>query len=147
MYKTPFRINALNVNCWSRTNGTLCEKIVTTENPEVICLTEMHLKDSDEIALSNYKFFGTNRTNKHSKNPNQGSGGIAILIRYDLYCTCNVNLCCRIEDNILGIEIENHHTNETLVVFCIYLPPDNCRYGQNNENLLNLLTIEMYKHS
>ena len=38
-------------------------------------------------------------------------------------------------------------TNEYVVVYCIYLPPDSSKYGQNNENVLNLLTIEMYKHA
>ena len=30
------------------------------------------------------------------------------------------------------------------MIYCVYLPPENSPYGQNNEHVLNLLVGEMY---
>ena len=37
-------------------------------------------------------------------------------------------------------------TNEQTVIFCVYLPTESSRYGLENEQVLNTLTIEVYKY-
>ena len=72
--------------------------------------------------------------------------GIGVLIRSDLFVECNVDRCFEYADNILGIEINNKLTGNSMEVYCVYLPPENSRYAQQNEMILNLLIIDMYKH-
>ena len=37
------------------------------------------------------------------------------------------------------------HGTETIVIYSVYLPPENSKYGQFNEQILNMLTIEIYR--
>ena len=51
------------------------------------------------------------------------------------------------DDNVLGLRLCCNDTNEILIVYCVYLPPDSSRYGQYNETILNTLVMDIYKHS
>ena len=57
-------------------NCELCKKIIQVNNPDVICLTEMHLKMGEDILLGDYTYYGVNRPSTNNK----GSGGVGILV-------------------------------------------------------------------
>ena len=135
----------MNVNCWSTNNNRLHTKLVTFNNPNIICVTETHLRDSEEIEVENYRFYGLNRPN--NPRSTHGSGGVGILIEADIYNSCAVQKCCEIDDNVLGLMVTNKYSGCTYLVICIYLPPDSSRYGQNNEQILNALTCELYQYA
>ena len=133
----------MNVNCWSKTNGEIRSKIVQYNKPDIICVMETHLQYEDVIDLPGYVFYGANRHNMLVKS-NRGSGGIGILIKAELLNSLTAKVCFQLDDNVLGIKLSNLISKEEIVVFCVYLPPDNSRYGQLNETILNKLTIEMF---
>ena len=91
----------MNVNCWSKNNCELREKILTCNNPDIICVVETHLKGDVTINIPNYTFFGLNRKLNIDKNY-RGSGGIGIFLRNSLQNNYQIERCLEIEDNILG---------------------------------------------
>ena len=50
-----------------------------------------------------------------------------------------------IDECVLGINMYCKSSEESVVVFCIYLPPENSKYGKNNEQTLNKLVLELYQ--
>ena len=46
---------------------------------------------------------------------------------------------------MLGVRLKNKlDPSKTMIVSCAYLLPESLKYGKNNKNVLNNLTIEMY---
>ena len=133
----------LNVNCWSKNNCDLRKKILNEGDPDIICITETHLKNYQIIAMSGFKSYNLNRKIESTKS-HKGSGGVCILIKYDLLEEYKVvNVTC-IDESILGVDIECKVSSEKISIFCVYLSPENSRYGTYNEQLLNKLLIETY---
>ena len=54
LYSETMKICSLNVNCWGENNGKLQAEIVKSQNADVICISETHLKGEDEISLHGY---------------------------------------------------------------------------------------------
>ena len=106
-------------------------------------MTETHLKDDNEIFMPVYYFIGLNRKTKNSR----GSGGICILFKNKLKNLFYIETCLEINNDVIGIKITNRESGLFFNVYCIYLPPESSKYGQNNENILNELCIEMYRQS
>ena len=48
-------------------------------------------------------------------------------------------------DNVLGIQLKCKHSSEIIVIYVVYLPPVSSKYGKLNEEILNKLTIELYR--
>ena len=71
----------MNVNLWTDNNSQLREKLVTYNKPDIICVTETHLKGGNKIHVPEFTFIGMNR----KTTGNKGSGGIGILIRNTMY--------------------------------------------------------------
>ena len=144
-FRNKIIINSLNVNCWSRCNEILRSRKVMYNNPDIVCLTETHLRDNDDIVLEDYTYFGANRKVLNPKST-RGSGGIGLLIRTSLFNTCSIERCCEIDDYVLGILIKNYQSGHSMLVMCVYLPPEDSRYGQNNELILNLISYELFNN-
>ena len=133
------------MNCWSEGNNELRQKLLLSNNPDIICVCETRWLEGQTFSIPNYLTFAANRK-KQSKCVNRGSGRIAILVKMRLASTHQVTKCLEIDDNILGVKLVCWKTNTKIVIFCVYLPPESSRYGQENELLLNQLTVEPYKH-
>ena len=115
-------------------------------DPDIICVSKMHLKSNQVIKINSYEFYGQNRVIKSSR-ATRGSGGIGIFVKIKLFDRYNIEQCFEYEDNVLGIVLKDKNDIENLVVYAVYLPPENLRYGQFNEQILNLLTCELYKYN
>ena len=133
----------MNVNCWSKNNGILREKLVKTGNPDIICVVETHLRDEDE-SIEGFNFIGLNRKLTNNK-ALRSSGGIGIFFKQSLNDIFNIDICHQFRDNVLGIKLTSKFENESLLVYCVYLPPDGSRYAGQNEEILNRLVIEIYQ--
>ena len=133
------------MNGWTQANHNLRSRLVTGDNPDIACITETHLKNSETIVVSNYKFYGLNQS-CNITNKKRGSGGIGIFVKTDLLQIFTMNRVSEIYDNLLGLELINHDTDPRVIVYCVYIPPRKCKYGQENERLFDLLTMELYKH-
>ena len=114
-------------------------------DPDIVCLTETHLKGAEVISLSSFDYVVSNRVEK--RKCRKGSGGIGIMINRRLKVEFEYAVCFQFEDTILGVEFKNKYNNEQIVLFCVYLPPEGSVYAQNNEQALNMLTIELYKYN
>ena len=142
-YSNILRINTSNVNCWSENNEELRAKLVTHNNPDIVCITETHLKDDQVLEVNGYDYYGLNR--KLQVKNSRGSGGVRILVKTSLHAEFAVDRCYELKDNVLGLMLNSDVGDERYVVFCVYLPPEGSRYGQENDNILNKLTIELYR--
>ena len=99
------KINTLNVNGWSASNDELRKSLVTFNDPDIICMTETHLKLEETINISNYDYFGVNRkVDKNVKNQ-RGSGGCGMLVKSDLNDYYDINTCFTHNDNVIAIEL------------------------------------------
>ena len=75
--------------------------LLTAHDPDIICVSETHLKGNEAVTLPNYVFFGLNRKLKSSK----GLGGVGILIKRTLMDKYHANRCYKLYDNVLGVEL------------------------------------------
>ena len=98
------------------------------------------------INVSGYTYYGVNRKVTGLTSV-KGSGGKGILINDNLLNVCTVEKCCEIDDYVLGITVRNELSDCKFALYCVYLPPENSKYGQNNEQVLNMLTVELFRHS
>ena len=131
----------MNVNSWTEDNCTLKEKMILANNPDVVCITETHLRNETVINVENYSYIGLNQlTNKQTRN----FGGVGILYKSCLKQNFRIEKCYEFMDNLLGIKFVNVYDNETIVIYCVYLPPEGSKHANNNEVILNNLTIEVY---
>ena len=142
-YEKTLKIHSLNVNCLSKNNGYLHEQLINYENPDKVCLTETHLKDDEIISINGYRYVGTNRP---MSTGNRGSGGIGILYKNELLNSYSAELVYHHKDNVIDLQFSCKLTQSpSVLIYCVYLPPENSHYGLENEEVLNLLTMEMYK--
>ena len=75
------------------------------------------------------------------------SGGIGIFIKSSLLEEFDYSCNYVDQDKVIGIKLVNKRKSETLVVYCVYLPPSTSHYGNVNKQVLNKLIIEVYKES
>ena len=131
------------MNGWAENNGQLRQHLITYNDPDIICLTEIHLKGDDKLWIDGYSYYGLNRKTLPTQ---RGSGGVGILVNHNLAKEHVVNGCYKLMDNVISVRLTNKISREETVVFCVYLPPDGSKYSKGNETILNKLTIEMYQH-
>ena len=62
----------------------------------------------------------------------------------DIY---EINRYFVIEGSVLGIWLKCPDNSETMVIYCVYLPPEGSKYSVNNKFVLNSLTINVYSHT
>ena len=71
------------------------------------------------------------------------SGGIGIFIKSSLLEEFDYSCNYVDQDKVIGIKLVNKRKSETLVVYCVYLPPSTSHYGNVNKQVLNKLIIEV----
>ena len=136
-------MNCLNLNGWTENNKELKEKLIVWGSPDVVCLSETHLKGNEIIAVDGYSYVGLNRKTENRR----GSGGVGLLYKRTMQNSHDINICYKFEDNVIGVSFLHQDSSESSIIYSVYLPPENSKYGQYNEQILNSLTIEMYKQN
>ena len=115
-----------------------------TENPDIICLTETHLRNNSTIEIEGFSGYSLNR-DIPERRAGKGSGGICVLYKRALTMDFEIENNYCLLDNVLGVKFRHRISDKTFCIYCVYLPPDNSKYSLQNEDILNNLTIEMYR--
>ena len=140
------KINVLNVNGWNKSNHNLREELIKFGNPDVMCVTETHLKNDETLSIDGFDFYGSNR--KTEQSPLKGSGGIGIFTRKTLSNVFAIKKSFTFQDYVMGITLSHKCDLENyLMLYVVYLPPQNSRYSELNETALNHLIIDIYRNS
>lgn len=118
-------------------------KIIRHLNSDIICICETHLQGSNQINIDCYTTFSHNRTLLHKKAP-KGSGGVAICVKDYLLNSYNIHVIDKNFDGILAIELKHKVTEFTLIIICVYLPPEYSNRGRECENFFTHLLSIVY---
>lgn len=113
---------------WTESNNQLRSKLIEHIDSEIICINKTHLKNEQPINLEGYRFYAHNRQHIHINAP-KGFGGVGIFVRNCLFETFEINILDRSYDGILGILLKSKHTEYEIVVYSVYLPPENSLCG------------------
>ena len=121
--------------------------IVNIRTPDIICLSETHLKGDDSLYVTGFKYYWLDRTNGIVPKK-RGSEGIGILINLNMLNDFTVDLVFAYRDNVLGLELTCKFTGMKIVLCTVSI------YHQIVLNSVKVtkksftaLTIEMYQHS
>ena len=104
-------------------------KLITDQNPNIICFQESHFKKYDFRNLKNYKCFFKNRTNVE-----KASGGVATYIEEGLICE-EYSVISSLESVVVSIFINNKKIN----ICNVYLPNSQQLRLAELENLIEQL--------
>lgn len=110
-------------------------------DPDVVCLSETHLKQDERINLPGYKYYGNARSAQSARK----SGGVAVLVREGLFSDYMLGVICCDTDGILGICLEHKLTAYCTGIVCNYLPPASSIYGMDPENFYGRLLQLSYE--
>ena len=125
-------------------NKELHIKLLQYDEPDLVCVSEIHLTKDAELNVPGYNYFGVNRVSLQ-KAGQRGSGGTGILVKTELFEKFDISREFEILDNVIGVKLCSKSLDEKIMVFCVYLPPESSKYGKNTEMILNRLTIEVYR--
>ena len=98
------------------------------------------------LTCDGYTPFLNNRKEKHKDAPSP-SGGVAILVKNEIFNDYTVEIIDKAYDGILGIKCTNKITKFTAVIFACYLPPQNSPWGRDSSSFFAHLISEIYLHS
>lgn len=132
-------LNCLNINGWSETSRELKINILTSNKPDILCLSETHLTHFEYINIEGYKYYGKAREGL------KRSGGVAILIANWLFSAYSLMPCCTDTDGILAVKLTHRETGYEMIVVCNYLPPVSSIYGKDPEGFFTRLLMLSYE--
>ena len=112
-------------------------KLIDHVDAQIICINETHLKNNQTIAFDGYKFYSHNRQLTHINAP-KGSGGVGILVHNNIYEEYEISVIDKSFEGILGILLTSKQTDYKIVIYSVYLPPENSPWGRN--------AMEFYSH-
>ena len=74
--------------------------------------------------------------------PPKGSGGVGLLVKNWLYRTYNVDIIDKSFEGILGVQFHDKENDFTLVVYSVYLPPENSPRGRDASTFFSHLLTQ-----
>ena len=118
-------------------------KLIDHIDAQIICINETHLKNNQTINFDGYKFYAHNRQITHINAP-KGSGGVGIFVRNSIYEEYEISIVDKSFDGILGILLTSKQTGYKIVIFSVYLPPENSPWGRNATDFFSHLLGQIY---
>ena len=118
-------------------------KLIDHIDAQIICINETHLKNNQTINFDGYKFYAHNRQITHINAP-KGSGGVGIFVRNSIYEEYEISIVDKSFDGILGILLTSKQTDYKIVIFSVYLPPENSPWGRNATDFFSHLLGQIY---
>ena len=94
--------------------------------------------------VENYVFYGYNRQGRHRLAP-KTHGGVGILVRQDVLNDYDCEVHSRSVDGVLAIKLHHKKSDYSLVIFAVYLPPENSPWGRCSEDIFAHLSNELYQ--
>lgn len=131
-----------NVNGWTENNKLLRQEILYSFKADLICLSETHLSFNKNIDLIGYKWYGHNRDLKHSKSP-KTFGGVGIFVKNYLFDLFDISIVDNSFDGIIGLKLKHKKTDYEIVVYSLYLPPENSIWC-NQTDFFGHLICQLY---
>ena len=132
------------MNGWTHLNSALRIQIIKYIQPDILSINETHAIDNS-ITIPGYKIYQFNRPK--SGKATRGYGGVALAFRCEYLENKSLEITSRTIDGILGITIHDLVDNTKLIVYSVYMPPENSVKGRNCDEILGHLLGELYKHS
>ncbi len=80
-----------NVREWTRNNEIIIKIFIEEIQPDILCVSETHLKGNDTILIDNYKCFPHNRTVSHVNAPKM-FGGVSTFVKQNLFNLFDVSV-------------------------------------------------------
>lgn len=110
-------------------------------------MNETHLVNEDGIDLTEhgFKWIGFNRTHTHIKAP-KGSGGVGVVVKDWLFNSYCIDIVDKSYEGILGVRFVNKYNDFTLILFTVYLPPENSPWGRDASSFYSHLLTQIYLH-
>lgn len=132
---------------WTKSNHDLRCELIKHLCCDIVSINETHLIDQSDINLSHYdyKWIAFNRSHIHINAP-KGSGGVGLLVKNWLYRTYNVDIIDKSFEGILGVQFHDKENDFTLVVYSVYLPPENSPRGRDASTFFSHLLTQLYSH-
>ena len=140
---TKLTISHLNVAGCTVSNNTLRSKILEHLNFDIISVNETHLKSSDTLTLERYQFLKHNRQETHRDAP-KGSGGVGLFIKSEFLNDLYISVVDNTYDGILGISLIHKQSEYNIIVFTVYLSPENSPWGRNGSEFYAHLHGQIY---
>ena len=107
--------NIIQWNCWGiKPNYEEIKCIMTNYNPNIICLQETLLNETDNITLKGYDTY--NQTNRSARD-NQPTGGTSIIIKNQI-----PHAVLPLQTNLQAIALKAS-LHRTITICSIYIPP------------------------
>ena len=106
----------------------------------IICLCETWLFNNNVIQCDRYKWIGQNRL-AISKRAIRGSGGVGVLVKWQLYNMFDISILDSSFEGILWIKFQSKDiTASNAFSLCVcYLPPANSSRGDISEEFFDTL--------
>jgi exonuclease III len=105
---------------WTSNNNKLQEALIIKTDVDILSVNETHWTKG-KLSIENYVTFEFNRQTQH-KNAPKGSGGVAILVRNDVFNLYRVEVIDKCYDGILSVKFENIENGSSFMVCSCYLP-------------------------
>ena len=134
------------MNGWTSENKCLREQLIINIASDIYCLSETHLDKNSSLDCEGYTCYVNNRKSKHLRAP-KPSGGVAILVKDNVFNDFQIRVIDKEYDGILGLKFTNIHTDFTFIILSCYLSPENSVWGRNPTNFFAHLTTLMYMYS
>lgn len=88
------------------------------------------MKNAQTINLEGYRFYAHTRQHTHVNAP-KGSGDVGIFVRNCLFDDFEMSVLDGSYDGILGLLLKSKQTDHEIVIYAVYLPPENSPWGRN----------------
>ena len=147
-YKHSISIGGWNVNGWTNRNSALREQIIIKLSIDIVCVCETHFSNDNKVDIHNldhYTWFTWNRQSIHV-NAVSASGGVAILVKNELFKEFNIDVVDKCFEGILGIQLSHKCTEFKITVICCYLPPQNSPWGRDSISFFAHIAQLLYAH-
>ena len=127
-------------------HSRLREGVILATKLDLICLYETFLRNSENISIPGYKWFGNNRAHI-SKRANRGSGGVGILVKDSMFQKFSITCVDRQHEDILWVSFTNIDNPDHVFYVCVcYLPPAASSRGDKSHEFFDILRTQMLRY-
>ena len=120
--------------------------MISDKNSSFYIICETHLPKDGTLSCPGYTPYLHNRQEQHKDAPSP-SGGVAILVKNDIFIDYEIEIVDKSFDGILGIKCTHKVTKFTAILYACYLPPQNSPWGRDSASFFAHLISEIYLNS
>lgn len=124
--QTEIKLGTLNV-CGLKHRLNIPEFVSLLNSYDIFCVCETKLDSFDKISIPNYTFFSKPRSEPYKRK----SGGLGVFVHNSL--AASIDILDSDTDYIFWLKCTYYH--QSLIVGCMYVPPEQSRFYNDDENL------------